>query len=75
MAKPECVHAALRDAQARRRIASSDKVTIPATGGDSAQTCFYQCKEPIPELSALNTHADTKPVAFERPARQFELAT
>ena len=69
----ECAYAS-RDEEARGWIASSEKVTVPASGGDSAQTCSCQCKEPIPELSALNVHADTKPVAFERPARQFELA-
>jgi len=73
MEQPERVHA-LRDEEVRGWIASSEKVTVPANGGDSAQTCFCQCNEPIPELSALNAHAGTKPVAFERPARQFELA-
>lgn len=74
MEKPECVHA-LRDEEARGWIASSEKVSVLATEGNSAQTCYYQCKKPIPELSTLDAHADTKPVAFERPARQFELAT
>ena len=73
MEQPECKHA-LRDEQARGWIAHSQTVTVPAAGGDSAKTCFCRCKEPIPEFSALNAHPDTKPVAFERPARQFELA-
>jgi hypothetical protein len=73
MEQPECVHD-LRDEEARGWITSSEKVTVSATGGNSAQTCFYQCNETISELSALNPRAGMKPVAFERSARQFELA-
>jgi len=73
MKQPECVQV-LRDEEARGWIASSEKVTVLATGDNSAQTRFYLCKEPISELSALCAHAGTKPVAFERPVRQFELA-
>jgi hypothetical protein len=74
MENPHCVHT-VWDEEAREWVASSRKVTVPASGVDSAQTFFDQCKSPIPGLRSRDAHAGTKPATLKRLARQFELAT